>query len=79
MERMGTNNAIERFTRELNRRFKTMGAFANAASWERATYLMWKHLKLARIPAWQPKAIHTERLTLSCDSIGGTRGQSALG
>jgi len=50
MKRVGTNNPIERFIRELTRRFNTMGAFANARSWERATLLMWKHLKLAGYP-----------------------------
>ena len=48
--RLVTNNPVERFLEELNRRFNMMGSFANAQSWERATYLMWKHLKLAGYP-----------------------------
>ena len=43
--RVKTNSPVERFIRELNRKFRQMGAFANPQSWERATYLVWRHLK----------------------------------
>ena len=49
-KRVATNNPVERFIRELNRRFSMMGAFTDERSWERATYLVWKHLKLAGYP-----------------------------
>jgi putative transposase len=42
--RVKTNNPMERFIRELNRKFGPMGVFANAHSWERATYVTWKYL-----------------------------------
>ena len=48
--RVKTNNPVERFIREINRKFRQMGAFANEQSWERATYLVWRHLKLRGYP-----------------------------
>jgi len=38
--RVKTNNPVERFIRELNRKFRQMGTFANPQSRERAAYLV---------------------------------------
>lgn len=48
--RLKTNNPIERLIRELNRKYSQMGVFPNATSWERATYLTWKHLRSGGYP-----------------------------
>ena len=43
--RLKTSDPIERFIRQLNRKFKAVGIFPSEASWERATYLAWRDLK----------------------------------
>jgi len=42
--RLKTSNPIERFIRELDRKFERVGVFPNARSWERTTYLVYRHL-----------------------------------
>jgi len=42
--RLKTTNPIERFIRELNKKFRKVGIFPSARSWERATYLVWRKL-----------------------------------
>jgi len=48
--RIRTNNPIERLIREFNRKFRQMGTFTDAASWERAAYLVWRRLEAAGYP-----------------------------
>ena len=43
--RLRTTNPIERFIRELNRKYAKVGVFPSARSWERATFLVWEALK----------------------------------
>lgn len=42
--RLKTTNPLERFIRELNRKFRQVGIFANAQSWERLTYVLYREL-----------------------------------
>jgi len=42
--RLKTSNPIERFIRELNRKFKRIGVFPSPRSWERMTYLVYRQL-----------------------------------
>lgn len=42
--RVKTNNPIERFIRELDRKFERVGVFPSARSWERMTYLVYRQL-----------------------------------
>jgi len=42
--RLKTSNPIERFIRELDRKFERIGVFPGAASWERTTYLVYRQL-----------------------------------
>ena len=42
--RVKTTNPVERFIRELDRKFERMGVFPTVASWERATYLVYRQL-----------------------------------
>jgi len=46
--RLKTNNPIERFIRELNKKTNKVGIWPSAASWERATYLTWRKLQRQR-------------------------------
>jgi len=42
--RLKTSNPIERFIRELDRKFERVGVFPSARSWERTTYLVYRQL-----------------------------------
>lgn len=42
--RLKTSNPIERFIRELDRKFERVGVFPTTQSWERATYLVYRQL-----------------------------------
>ena len=42
--RVKTSNPIERFIRELDRKFERIGVFPSAASWERTTYVVYRQL-----------------------------------
>jgi len=42
--RLKTSNPIERFIRELDRKFERVGVFPSRRSWERTTYLVYRHL-----------------------------------
>jgi len=42
--RVKTTNPIERFIRELDRKFERVGVFPSALSWERATYIVYRQL-----------------------------------
>lgn len=42
-QRLKTNNVLERFIKELNRKFRQVGVFANAQSWERLTFILYQH------------------------------------
>ena len=42
--RLKTSNPIERFIRELDRKFERIGLFPSARSWERATYIVYRQL-----------------------------------
>ena len=42
--RLKTTNPIERFIRELDRKFERIGVFPSAKSWERTTYLLYRQL-----------------------------------
>jgi len=42
--RVKTSNPIERFIRELDRKFERVGVFPGARSWERMTYLVYRQL-----------------------------------
>ena len=55
-----TNNPIERLIEELERKFASVSVFANEQSWERITFLVWKHLKLAGHPK-SPKSHFTRK------------------
>lgn len=43
--RLKTSNPIERFIRELDRKFERVGIFPSPTSWERCTWSVWTHLK----------------------------------
>ncbi len=43
--RLKTTNPIERFIKELNKKYRKVGIFPSAKSWERATYLVWRKLQ----------------------------------
>lgn len=43
--RLKTTNPIERFIRELNKKYRKVGIFPSAKSWERATYGVWRKLQ----------------------------------
>jgi len=43
--RLKSTNPIERFIRELDRKFEQAGPYPNARSWERATYLVYSELR----------------------------------
>ena len=42
--RVKTTNPIERFIRELDRKFERIGVFPSAQSWERTTYIVYRQL-----------------------------------
>ena len=42
--RLKTTSPIERFIRELDRKFERVGIFRSAASWDRATHLVYRQL-----------------------------------
>jgi len=42
--RVKTTNPLERFIRELNRKFARIGVFPSPRSWERITFLVYRHL-----------------------------------
>lgn len=44
--RLKTSNPIERFILELDRKFQRVGVFSHAQSWERLTFLTYRHLVL---------------------------------
>ena len=44
--RLKTTNPIERFIRELNKKFGKVSIFPSARSWERATWLVWRKLQM---------------------------------
>lgn len=43
--RLKTTNPLERFIRELNKKFKKVGIFPSSRSWERAAFVVWHKLK----------------------------------
>lgn len=43
--RVKTSNPIERFIRELDRKFERVGIFPSSASWERCAWSVWNNLK----------------------------------
>ena len=43
--RAKTNNPVERFIRELNRKIRQVGVLPSYQSWDRFTYLTWHYLK----------------------------------
>jgi transposase-like protein len=54
--RVKTNNPIERFIKELNRKIKAVGIFPSSQSWERCTWLLWEKLKASHYaPTVPPK------------------------
>lgn len=57
--RLKTNNPIERFIRELNRKTNKVGAYPSAQSWERATYLVWRKLQTDGYAPTRPKPLRT--------------------
>lgn len=53
--RLKTNNPIERFIRELNKKTNKVGIYPSAKSWERATYLVWRKLQADGYAPTRPK------------------------
>lgn len=43
--RLKTTNPIERFIKELNKKFRKVGIFPSPRSWERAAYMVWRKLE----------------------------------
>jgi len=52
--RLKTNNPIERFIEELNRKISQIGIFVNAASLDRTTYMVWDKLQANGYPGTEP-------------------------
>ncbi len=84
--RLRTTSPIERFIRELNRKFKGVGSFPSNASWERATYLVWRNLKTngyAPTTRQSPKTpSYTKLLTPSyplCPCVEAGEGIESIG
>ena len=57
--RLKTSNPIERFIRELDRKFERVGVFPSARSWERTTYLVYRQLLEHGYRPTQPKSTFT--------------------
>ena len=57
--RLKTSNPIERFIRELDRKFERIGVFPSPKSWERATYLVYRQLLQRGYRPLQPKSTFT--------------------
>ena len=57
--RLKTSNPIERFIRELDRKFERVGVFPSARSWERTTYLVYRQLLEHGYRPTQPKSNFT--------------------
>jgi len=57
--RLKTSNPIERFIRELDRKFERVGVFPSARSWERMTYLVYRQLLERGYRPTQPKSNFT--------------------
>lgn len=57
--RLKTTNPIERFIRELNKKFRKVGIWPSPQSWERATYLVWRKLKT---DGYAPTTLKTPKL-----------------
>lgn len=57
--RVKTSNPIERFIRELDRKFERVGVFPSARSWERMTYLVYRQLLERGYRPTQPKSTFT--------------------
>jgi len=57
--RVKTSNPIERFIRELDRKFERVGIFPSSASWERCAFSVWKHLKTDGYAPTQPRTPST--------------------
>jgi len=53
--RLKTTNPIERFIRELSKKFRKVGIWPSPQSWERATYLVWRKLKTNGYAPTTPK------------------------
>ena len=61
--RLKTTDPLERFIRELNRKFHLVGVFPSSKSWERATYLLWLDIKTqgyAPTTLSTPKSLFTQ-------------------
>ena len=57
--RVKTSNPIERFIRELDRKFERVGVFPSPKSWERATYVVYRQLLERGYRPTQHKAAFT--------------------
>ena len=57
--RLKTTNPIERFIRELDRKFERVGIFPSSASWERCTWAVWTELKTNGYAPTQPPPHHS--------------------
>ena len=57
--RVKTSNPIERFIRELDRKFERVGVFPSARSWERMTYLVYRQLLEAGYRPTRPHSTFT--------------------
>ena len=57
--RLKTSNPIERFIRELDRKFERVGVFPSARSWERMTYLVYRQLLEGGYRPTQPQSNFT--------------------
>jgi len=57
--RLKTSNPIERFIRELDRKFERIGVFPSVRSWERMTYLVYRQLLERGYRPTQPQSNFT--------------------
>lgn len=57
--RLKTSNPIERFIRELDRKFERVGVFPSVRSWERMTYLVYRQLLESGYRPTQPQSNFT--------------------
>ena len=57
--RLKTSNPIERFIRELDRKFERVGVFPSVRSWERMTYLVYRQLLESGYRPTQPNSNFT--------------------
>ena len=57
--RLKTSNPIERFIRELDRKFERVGVFPSVRTWERMTYLVYRQLLERGYRPTQPQSNFT--------------------